>query len=245
MFMPLAASTIGNHHKNRAANSQDAFAVIQHKQQTVLVLADGCGSGAHSEVGAKLAVANLAQRLVGGEDLASALAAVTTMLADIAAQICPDQAHYTDIITNYMLFTLLGAVFSPDQAFAFAVGDGVVAWQTDQATQIELLTAPNNAPDYLGYALLGQEYAIWRQDWVQPPQKLLLASDGLPAAAAHALIPVLWHDNMWHNPHNLQRYLTCQGRDTIKMTAGQLQRTPGRWRDDITVVLARQDQPGA
>jgi serine/threonine protein phosphatase PrpC len=245
MFSTLTGSTIGNYHKNRGNNSQDASAIAHHGQRTALVLADGCGAGAHSEVGAKLAVAMLAQRLAAGEDLTTALAAITSVLATVAEQICPVPDQYVATVTNYLLFTLVGAVLAPDYAFAFAIGDGVVAWQTDQASQIKLLTAANNAPDYLAYVLFGQSYSIWRQDWPQPPQKLLLASDGLTADVAHDLVPVLWHDDMWHNPQNLQRYLSREGRETVKITAGQLKRSPGRWRDDITVLLARPKQLGA
>jgi hypothetical protein len=243
MFSTLAGSSIGNYHKSRGLNSQDAFAVEQNNHTTALVLADGCGSGRHSEVGAKLAATMLAQQLAQGCPLAAALAATSAMLTDVIRYICPDGGQYANTVLHYGLFTLVGAVLSPDQAYAFAIGDGIIAWQADQKTEIKALIAANNAPDYLGYALLGQAYTVWRHDWTSAPDKLLLASDGLPAATTESAVALLWHDDMWQNPHQLQRYLNLEGRERHKLVAGQLLRQPGRWRDDITVLLARPTQP--
>ncbi|MEM9539522.1 MAG: protein phosphatase 2C domain-containing protein, partial [Cyanobacteria bacterium P01_E01_bin.42] len=47
-------SVIGRRHIRLGVNNQDALSVLSRDRFTVAVVCDGCGSGRHSEVGAKI-----------------------------------------------------------------------------------------------------------------------------------------------------------------------------------------------
>lgn len=58
-----AGRVIGRDHILRAANCQDAFALIERPEVLVGVVCDGCGEGAHSEVGATLGAAFISAQI--------------------------------------------------------------------------------------------------------------------------------------------------------------------------------------
>ena len=55
------ATTPGYTHRKLDYNNQDAVLLVEHENYTIGIIADGCGSGANSEVGAQLAVKYLAK----------------------------------------------------------------------------------------------------------------------------------------------------------------------------------------
>jgi len=54
-FDIAAASVIGREHARAGRNNQDALSLLAQGEVLAAVVADGCGSGAHSEVGAQIA----------------------------------------------------------------------------------------------------------------------------------------------------------------------------------------------
>src|SRR5688500_16603395 len=142
-----AASVIGRDHRRLDRRCQDAFA-IRRGHATVVVLADGCGSGAHSELGARLGAnlfaTALAARATGDigwraacDEVLDRLAALVPVLGD-------------DAIARHLLFTLVAAVVTPDRAEVLVIGDGIVAIDGD----LHVLDSPDDAPAYLAYELL-------------------------------------------------------------------------------------------
>jgi serine/threonine protein phosphatase PrpC len=47
-------SIIGRNHVLAGKNNQDAYRIVSNEKFIIAVVCDGCGSGKHSEVGAKL-----------------------------------------------------------------------------------------------------------------------------------------------------------------------------------------------
>jgi len=62
-FRAAAASVPGRDHQRLGRNNQDAFALWQGTSHLCAVVADGCGSAPHSEIGARLGARLLAQAL--------------------------------------------------------------------------------------------------------------------------------------------------------------------------------------
>ena len=73
LFELAAASVVGIDHYKAGRNGHDGFHWELADDLAVAVVCDGCGSGRHSEVGAKLGAAligrELAQRIRAGSDL--------------------------------------------------------------------------------------------------------------------------------------------------------------------------------
>lgn len=170
-----SASVIGRDHIGPGKNNQDAVCVERSDKDVIAVVCDGCGSSAHSEVGAKigarLIASSLARRLRLSWELldegfrASGKAGVdgvNTILKrvqeDVLAQIrvlangMGDSL--TSVIQDHFLFTVVGAAVMPEYAFVFTCGDGVAILN---GLDLKIgLTDGTNAPPYLGYHVVGQ-----------------------------------------------------------------------------------------
>jgi len=189
-----AASVIGREHRRVDRPCQDAFAVRRGERGVVAVVCDGCGSGAHSELGARLG-ANLVARVLGerleaGADLTDVAvwrAACDEVVARLAALV-PDLTADGDpraAIGAHLLFTVLAVALLPEGAAVLAIGDGVVIVDGD----VTVLEAEDNAPAYLGYELVGPAIALDLR-WIPGAQTVVLASDGaLPIVADLADLP--------------------------------------------------------
>jgi hypothetical protein len=172
-FQMASGTVTGRDHLKPLAwkNGQDAVCTLDLLEQSgiaVAVVSDGCGSGAHSEVGAKLASRFVAQRilfylpryLVGAakdadpaefpyfEDIRLDLLA---WLRTIAYGI---DHNLSKAVKDYCLFTLMGFVVTPKHSFVFSVGDGVYA-VNGKVTRIGPFNSgeTENAPPYVSYGL--------------------------------------------------------------------------------------------
>jgi hypothetical protein len=236
MWQTRSASIIGQYHKARNRNNQDAVFCGHNTHRTVLVVCDGCGSGQHSEVGASLAAPYLGHRLLAGADVTQALEGLQHNLMLLATGFSQEY-NLEKFIHNYCLFTILIAVAAPEDGEIFALGDGVVAWDDGEEHHVQHIQAPGNAPDYLGYSVLMPEWSPtpWQRRWQRPTQRMLIASDGI----AGAKVEELWADAMFGHEHQLQRHLNITGRDTNKVIDGVLHKHLGCWQDDTTIAMAR------
>src|SRR5437870_4341808 len=110
-------SVVGRHHRTAGRNNQDAYGCLAEPHCLVAVVCDGCGSGAHSEVGAGLAapllahalarqVALMEAALTTQETVVAALEAVRQeMLATLAPLTHAMGDHSPTVATDYFLFT--------------------------------------------------------------------------------------------------------------------------------------------
>jgi serine/threonine protein phosphatase PrpC len=185
LFVVSSASVPGSHHRSMAKNNQDAWAVDKNEQALVAIVCDGCGSGAHSEVGAQLAGPFIVKTLLN--KLAKAPADFEKNLEETRTELhCFLRQTATSLnessaaaVLEYFLFTVVGVIITERQTVIFGLGDGLFALN-GEVTQID----ENNEPNYLAYGLLSEEKA--RQKFVIRKiidtgaiQSLLIATDGL------------------------------------------------------------------
>ncbi|EAU63246.1 protein phosphatase 2C domain-containing protein [Stigmatella aurantiaca] len=261
MFSPFEAATasvVGREHTRSGRNNQDALFLHTSGTALAAVVADGCGSGAHSEVGAQLGARCVAQAAlavlgrglpVGAPGFLPAVRAeVLGFLSSLTGQLGGT------LLAEHLLFTVVGAVVTPEQTLVFSAGDGV--WALNGEVHA-LGPFPNNAPPYLAYGLLSpgavplECQALVRTEEVS---SLLLGTDGaadLPSLA-EARVPEreeavgpfsqYWtEDRYFQNPDALRRRLALLGRESVRadFTARRLVRTAGLLADDTTLVVLR------
>jgi hypothetical protein len=203
------------------------------------VVADGCGSGAHSELGARLGANLLAAALLGRLDAiadpATWRAACDDLVARLAALVPVLGADPTAAISDHLLFTLLAAAVTAEGAIVMTIGDGVVIADD----RVEILEADDNAPAYLGYELCGPALPLTIRA-LPGARSLLLATDGARALLEHAGAPlphgrgvvldltaVAADDRMFRHPDALRRRLAVDSQPG------------GVLADDTTVVALR------
>jgi hypothetical protein len=234
-----AASVIGRDHRHADRPCQDAFAIRAGAGGVVAVVADGCGSGAHSELGARLGANLLAAALLARLDAlaesASWRAACDEVVARLAALVPALGDDPLAAIADHLLFTLLAAAVTPDGAFVMTIGDGVVIADD----RVEVLEADDNAPAYLGYELCGPARPLAITP-LPGARAILLATDGARALLEHAgaalphgrgavldLTQVAGDDRMFRHPDALRRRLAVASQPG------------GVLADDTTVVALR------
>lgn len=172
------SSTIGSSHQKLFYNNQDAYSFYQDKNLICGVVADGCGSGTNSEVGAALGVdfvMNFCKRHFSKSafDVDALNQAIINYLRNIIRnQQTKEEQEFTE---NYLFFTLFGFVISPQKTHIFHSGDGVYILN-DQKVVIE----QNNRPQYIAKNLIGGETTM-ETTHIETSKlnKLLIATDGL------------------------------------------------------------------
>ena len=207
-FQIAGGGVIGRDHARAGRNGQDAFAWGAREGALAAVVTDGCSSGPHSEVGAKLGARLLLDALLdgGGWDEVNAralarLRAVGEALGGVTEE----------LVHDYLLFTAIAIVVRDDLTTIVAAGDGLAAVN---GARILLGPYPGNAPPYLGYALLGEAPGCLLAPVVEiaTPElsSALLATDG----AAELELAELWRDDAsFTNPDQVRRRLTLIGRE--------------------------------
>jgi hypothetical protein len=230
-FDVAAGSVVGTDHLRAGKNGHDGLCVVAEEDCIVAVVTDGCGSGAHSEVGAKLGAAIAARALREMVRTTSDVSAGSTLwpgaasrtlaaLSEVAAMLATplERAVY-----DYLLFTVVGVVVTPGRTAFFSCGDGVYA--ANGTTRV-LGPWPGNAPPYLGYALVDESAPTFTVERVIPTadvDNLAIATDG---AAAIDLGP-FWNDpRSFRNPDAVRRRLYLLSKSRLLP-------------DDTTVVTLR------
>jgi hypothetical protein len=257
-FEVASASVVGREHARSGRNNQDALCLLTSGDVWAAVVADGCGSGAHSEVGAQLGVRCVAQSmlavLAGGTSLEAPefLPSVRTEVLGFLASLTGRLGE--GLLGEHLLFTLVGAVVTPAQTLVFSAGDGV--WALNGEVH-GLGPFPNNAPPYLAYGLLSPGAVPLERQALVPTgdvSSLLIGTDGAEdlRSRCEALVPErdeavgpfsqYWtEDRYFQNPDALRRRLALLGRESVRadFTARRLIRTPGVLSDDTTLVVLR------
>ncbi len=172
------SSTIGSSHQKLFYNNQDAYSFYQDKNLICGVVADGCGSGTNSEVGAALGVnfvVNFCKHHFTKKDFdADELSqAIVNYLRNIVQNQQTDEE--LEFIENYLFFTLFGFVMSPQKTYIFHSGDGVYILN-DQKVVVE----QNNRPQYIAKNLIsGKTNIETTHIETSKLNRLLIATDGL------------------------------------------------------------------
>ena len=248
-FQLAAGSVVGAAHRASGRNNQDALCTFSGPGALIGVVADGCGSSRHSELGAqlgaRLTVEALRRHLPGPgskvdfEDvLERTRLGVLAHLGTLAIALGSDLEQ---TVESGLLFTLAGAVVTAESAWLFGLGDGVFALNG----HVDVLSFPGNAPPYLGYALLPGEtaprFAVHRRIPTDDLTSLLIGTDGLVPLLGPDLRQLWEDDRYFRNPQGLSRRLTQLARETsrIDWEVRRVERERGRLTDDATLVLMR------
>ena len=173
-FVIAGGSVPGTEHtkpgKPGWTNNHDAFHWRETDNCLVAVVSDGCGSGAHNEVGAKIAVRLLTQVLAeAGEKYVERVMAEpekkteidwerakALVLSHITVLASAMGGSFSQTINDHFLFTIVGALITPWSTFLFSMGDGVFVVN---GGVVCLGPFPYNAPPYLAYNLTGSTLA--------------------------------------------------------------------------------------
>jgi len=155
-YIIQSASIIGSHHRLVNKNNQDAVVVVENGEVIVGIVADGCGSGAHSEVGARLGAlftANFFARRAGqSSGFSVVLDDLKRELLAYLGTICPAGEAKMEFVFSHLLFTLVGFVITPEKVYLFRAGDGVAIVNGEKFVFDE-----NNMPHYLSFGLLRED----------------------------------------------------------------------------------------
>lgn len=269
-FEIAAGSIVGKEHGRTGKNNQDACSVKCLDRTVIAVVCDGCGSAAHSEVGAQLgarmAIAVLSQML---ETQANECEEdgfwrqVQEMLLQRLDRLVFDLgSDRQQAIQDYLLFTIVGVVLTPTITTVFTFGDGTIVLN---GQRLSLPTFANNAPPYLAYGLMEPEllriestqlqFQIQACLPTQEVQSLLIGSDGVQDLITAAERPLpgktelvgnlaqFWQDDRYfRNPDQIRRRLTLMNREVIKpdWQTQQVHRESGLLPDDTTLIVIRQ-----
>ncbi len=255
-------SVCGREHARLGRGSQDAMCWRRGERFLVAVVSDGCGSGRHSEVGAKLGsrlyTEALSRRLAHGASPASesmwqgAQIEVVERLRDLAVAMGGDLAA---VVSDYFLFTIVGAVLTPELTAVFALGDGLYALNGEIN---RLGPFADNSPPYLSYELLaGRER---KRELVQPialvptavVDSVLLATDGAcdlleseepgKGNAGEGRLRQFWScDRYFSNADGVRRRLALLNREVVDIDweSQRIERSPGILADDTTLIALR------
>jgi len=229
----------------------------------VAVVCDGCGSGKHSEVGSHLGANLLAQTItddveklhIEGRPLAQiALGRVQQIVLGYFATLAKATGgSFSQTINDYFLFTVVGAIVTPDEYCVFSLGDGVFILNGDV---YPLGPFPNNSPPYLSYNLVGSSLASTHPESLNLRintygttdnlQWLLIGTDGVADLinVKEKLIPgrkepvgtieQFLSDSCMQNPDGIRRRLSVINRETVE---GGRAIKGGLLPDDTTFVI--------
>lgn len=151
-------------------NNHDSMSMIHKPEVLISVVCDGCGSGAHSEVGAKLGskilseliYKNIAYIARGGRKFGDHnfpgyedgfniieqqfLAQISTLASSMSDSL----SSFRDVINDYFLFTTVGFIVLNYNTYTFSLGDGSLLVNGKEYCQKEY---PGNAPPYFAFKL--------------------------------------------------------------------------------------------
>ncbi|NEO87254.1 MAG: protein phosphatase 2C domain-containing protein [Spirulina sp. SIO3F2] len=251
-FQWSAATIKGRGHRRLDRNNQDAVSVSCTEEHLIALVCDGCGSGAHSEVGAKLGIKLLQRILVTNLGLYPQPQFWQTVRSQLLSQlkqlILSLDENVSQTISDYFLFTIVGTILTPEEATVFAIGDGVVAVNG----AVKVWDYPDNAPPYIVYGLMDSHSSEW--DWqffhqghTAEIQSLLIGTDGVQdlIKSCDRLLPgksepvgelsQFWtEDRYFKNPDQLRRRLSLINRDVHYPSL-----QPGLLNDDTSLVVIR------
>jgi hypothetical protein len=251
-FDIAGGSVTGRSHALAGRCNQDAYAFRAEGDCLVAAVCDGCGSGAHSEVGAqlgaRLVTAILLRRLAGGAAIAEvSWDAVRGEVLDAlrpAAVAAGEPMAAT--VSDLLLFTIVGVAISGDEGVVFAAGDGMVLVDGEAH---QLGPFPGNAPPYIGYGLLDGAQApaitIVRTFAANEVGHVLVGTDGVAALTeveGGRLLRELWeNDRHFTNRDVLRRTLALHNREEARpiWAERRFDRKRGSFEDDATVVVIR------
>ena len=232
-----AGVVIGARHARMGRNGQDACATSVADGIGIVVVADGCGSGESSEVGARLGAALFARalrrELERGKSVLEratwegARSSTAAAIGEALERLGGERA-----LSDHFLFTIVAAAATSEGAAVWALGDG--AYAVDGLT-VELGPFADNQPPYLAYDLVGNPHGA--HFGVVCGRSIVIATDG--AVEAGLVLGDLADPKVLANPDGLRRKLAllARGHERIDWDARCVQRVPAVLQDDCAVAV--------
>jgi serine/threonine protein phosphatase PrpC len=162
-------------HKKLEYNNQDFVLVDENKEYNIGLVADGCGSGSNSEVGAQLGLKYLMKNISEQIDsdwkinLKENLQEYSNQIAKIHSD---NPRQFTK---NFLLYTILGFVEKNNVLTIFSFGDGVIIIDD----KVEVINQ-NNRPTYVNNELIGNEGGQFVFEQINfDKQTIIIGSDGV------------------------------------------------------------------
>ena len=257
LIRTAAAAVIGARHQRGARNGQDAVATWAgtvrgersghgERSAAVVVVCDGCSSGASSEVGARLGASlfagAVAARVQAGESPAAAAmwcSARADVIATLAALLERMPGDRAEAISESFLFTVIAAAATRDAAAVWAIGDG--AYSFGDHTHV-LGPFADNAPPYLAYDLLGDPRTAHLDVAPTGWTSIVIATDGATDLEGPAGLERFAAPELVDRPDALRRRLALLARtgERIDWLERRVVRTPAALQDDCAIgVLHR------
>jgi len=262
-FDIACGSVAGRRHVVSGKPNQDAYWWRERDGHLVAVVTDGCGSGAYSEVGARLGArlvgAQVLKRARAGEESIESRAFWEGVRSSVLSAIEPMAMAMGDklreTVTDFFLFTVLGLLVSGDRAVVFGIGDGFVVIGEER---LRIGPFSRNAPPYLAYGLLGEgpRFFIHRAFDRSEMSWVLLGTDGaveLESLSTQILpgstdgeevgpLSQLWEEERYFNDRDaIGRWLSQMSREPARIGAEErrMTRRAGLLEDDTTVLVVR------
>lgn len=276
IFEVAYGSVIGKEHRRCSKNNQDALHLLFGDNYLITIVCDGCGSQIHSETGAKIG-SRLIVKLISDQlrqipirpehgllDFSPVLERVRqNILAELGVLANWMGDSLTEVVSNYFLFTTVGAILLPGQAVFFSIGDGVIIINDEIIT---LGPFPENRPPYLVHNLLDLEpdskslrFQIIRSLSMDEVNSFLVGTDGVCdlVEASELCLPgkteevgpinQFWeNDRYFSNRDNVRRRLTLVNREVRRYDrkGRTITRENGHLPDDTTLIVGRKCQTG-
>lgn len=266
LFELAGGSVAGRDHRDAAKNCHDAHHFEIHPGIAVGVVCDGCGSGGHSEVGAKIGARIIVRQILrrfhdGPEAFAPAGVEKGLMRVRRSAlghiQLLADamSGGFTETVEDYFLFTVVGFIMTREDTFVFRCGDGLV-YVNDTAVT---LTSADNKPDYLSYGIVdgtarASAFGVVSALKTGDVRSVLVGTDGACALAAAqdrkiagreekvGPISQFWREDAhFRNAFSIRRRLNVINRDSRRIDYERKTAVEehGPLLDDTTIVVAR------
>ena len=245
-FEAAAGGTVGRDHRHALKNSHDAWFVEQRGDVIVALVCDGCSSGPHSEVGAKIAIRIWADelfRLLGPGWSPTIPAVLADALGVVERRVLTAIDHtasymgenFAQILNDYFLFTVLGAFVHRESYAVFAAGDGIVLTTHDCGEDgVYRLEAKDNKPVYPAYRLLRNReepiVKVVEMGFAHVLRSVLIGTDGVADLMKSAEKPIpgksdkigpieqFWRtDRFFKNPYAIGHRLNLINRTVSKM----------------------------
>ncbi|HEY9618759.1 MAG TPA: protein phosphatase 2C domain-containing protein [Crinalium sp.] len=268
-FELAGGSITGREHLRTGKNNQDAYYWLALEDVAIATICDGCGSGPHSEVGAKLGArmtVDTVQRFLSKQEFCIDQPEFWQLVyRDLLhqCQTIADQlgGHFVQTVQDYLLFTIVGTVVTPTLTTVFALGDGVVIVNGDV---LQIGPFANNAPPYLAYGLVQSalsdsvvnplQFQILQTLPTQEIDSMLIGSDGVSDLIAVSDKPLpgqtesvgaiaqFWQQHRYfQNPDQVRRRLALMNREVTKpdWQTQRCIRQSGLLPDDTTLIVLR------
>lgn len=260
-----AAAVTGARHLRIARNGQDAVATWTGQvvggsgvgsgaganRVGAIVVCDGCGSGASSEVGARLGaqlvIAALASRLAAGArpaDPALWVAVRGEVVGVLARLVDAMPGDREQVVHEHFLFTIVAAAVAGTEVGVWAIGDGAYAIAGTgilEAPTRVLGPFPDNQPPYLAYDLLDAAAPAHLETAHARAGTVLVATDGVAELGLETFAGEAGIARYLRHPDALRRQLAILARSTERVEWAERRtiRMPAALQDDGALAVLR------